>query len=167
MPIVHSPHSGRPVQVREQDAGRAVRDETGRIFYVLPKADGNGYYGSKTRNSGAAEEQHAAAIAAAGPDSEADAPTPPPHDAAGRKRSTHRGKLLVWMLFIVLAVLGYFFSPYGPYNWKKRHRGATVPSNKIIIGPSPRVEPGADPGKDPGNVPGEVPGARDPRTPDP
>ena len=167
MPIVHSPHSGRPVKVREQDAGRAVRDEAGRIFYVLPKADGSGSYGSRTRSGGGAEEQHAATMAAAGPDRESDAPTPPAHDATGRKRSTHRGKLVVLMLFIVLAVLVYLFSPYGPYNWKKLNRGVTVPSQKIIIGPSSRIEPGTDTGKGPGDVPGDVPGDRDARPPDP
>ena len=50
MPIVvPSPHSGQPVKVRDEDVGRAVRDETGRIFYVLPKSDGDGYYGAVTR----------------------------------------------------------------------------------------------------------------------
>ena len=40
MPItIFSPHSGNQVKVRDQDAGRAVKDEEGRIFYVLPKSD--------------------------------------------------------------------------------------------------------------------------------
>lgn len=50
MPLeVHSPHSGRPVRVRDEDVGRAVRDESGRVFYVLARASGRGHYGSPTR----------------------------------------------------------------------------------------------------------------------
>ena len=33
MPIViNSPFSGKPVKIRDQDVGRAVKDEEGRIF---------------------------------------------------------------------------------------------------------------------------------------
>ena len=56
--IVKSPFSGKDVKVRDNDAGRAVKDEEGRIFYVLPKSDGSGYYGSITRSgSGAARDE--------------------------------------------------------------------------------------------------------------
>ena len=30
-----SPYSGKPVKVREQDLGRAIRDEQGRVFYIV------------------------------------------------------------------------------------------------------------------------------------
>lgn len=155
MLVVHSPHSGRPVKVREQDVGRAVRDETGRIFYVLTKADGSGYYGSKTRSGAANKEPRVKTPPALGPEHRPDAPIPQPHNAAGRKRSTHRGKLVVLVLFIILAVLFYLFSPYGPYYWKKFNRTVRAPSNKIFIGSSPRADPGT------------VPGDGRPRPPDP
>jgi hypothetical protein len=57
---VQSPFSGRPVKIRPQDVGKAVRDEEGRIFYVLPKRDGSGYYGAPTRAGGQRDEQRAA-----------------------------------------------------------------------------------------------------------
>ena len=49
---VLSPFSGRPVKVRPQDVGRAVRDEAGRLFYVLPRPDGSGYYSAPSRAGG-------------------------------------------------------------------------------------------------------------------
>ena len=54
--VVHSPFSGRPVKVRDQDVGRAVRDEEGRIFYVLVKSGGEGHYGAITRAGGEKDE---------------------------------------------------------------------------------------------------------------
>lgn len=60
MPItVLSPFSGKPVKVRDNDAGRAVRDEENRIFYVIPKSDGTGYYGATTRAGNPKEEARA------------------------------------------------------------------------------------------------------------
>lgn len=51
MPItILSPHSGKPVKIRDQDVGRAVRDEEKRIFYALPRPDGEGHYAALTRN---------------------------------------------------------------------------------------------------------------------
>jgi hypothetical protein len=59
--IVNSPFSGNPVKVRDQDVGRAVKDEEGRIFYVLEKSDGSGHYGSITRSgAGAAKDEERA-----------------------------------------------------------------------------------------------------------
>ena len=46
MPIVvNSPYSGESVKIRDQDVGRAVKDRDGKVFYVLPRSDGSGYYG--------------------------------------------------------------------------------------------------------------------------
>jgi hypothetical protein len=56
---VYSPHDGEPVTVRDKDVGRAVRDRENRIFYVLEKSDGGGYYGAMTRRGGEKEEQRA------------------------------------------------------------------------------------------------------------
>ena len=57
--IVKGPFSGKPVKVRDNDAGRAVKDEEGRLFFVLPKSDGSGYYGSITRAGNPKEEARA------------------------------------------------------------------------------------------------------------
>ena len=57
--IVNGPYSGQPVKVRDQDVGRAVKDEEGRVFYVLQKSDGSGYYGAMTRAGGAKDEARA------------------------------------------------------------------------------------------------------------
>lgn len=60
--IVNGPYSGQPVKVRDQDVGRAVKDEEGRVFYVLQKSDGSGYYGAMTRAGGAKDEARAAEL---------------------------------------------------------------------------------------------------------
>lgn len=58
MPItINSPYSGNPVKVREQDIGRALRDEEGRVFYVVERSDGKGYYSSPTRHGSEKDEQ--------------------------------------------------------------------------------------------------------------
>lgn len=49
---INSPYSGDPVKIRTTDIGRAVKDTEGRIFYVLPRSDGKGYYSSITRKGG-------------------------------------------------------------------------------------------------------------------
>ena len=43
-----SPYSGRPVKVREQDLGRALRDEQGRVFYIVEDPE-HGRYAARTR----------------------------------------------------------------------------------------------------------------------
>jgi hypothetical protein len=103
--IINSPYSGKPVKVRDQDVGRAIRDEEGRIFYVLARSDGKGYYSSPTRVGGAKEEaryleMESKTTAMAGAAREVQAPL---HDATGRPRSSVRGKLVI--LFFVLIVL--------------------------------------------------------------
>lgn len=60
--IVHSPYSGRPVKIRDEDVGRALRDEEGRIFYAVPRSDGRGYYGSPTRKGSEKDEQRYLAL---------------------------------------------------------------------------------------------------------
>jgi hypothetical protein len=62
--VVLSPFSGRPVQVREADLGRAVRDESGRVFYPLPRPDGAGFYASTTRAGSPRDLQRYADIVA-------------------------------------------------------------------------------------------------------
>lgn len=55
--IVHSPHDGQPVKVRDQDLQRALRDGEGRVFYAVKRGDGSGYYGALTRKGSDKEEQ--------------------------------------------------------------------------------------------------------------
>ncbi len=55
--IVHSPHDGQVVKVRDQDLQRAIRDSEGRIFYAVKRSDGEGYYGSFTRKGSDKDEQ--------------------------------------------------------------------------------------------------------------
>ena len=55
--IVHSPHDGQAVKVRDQDLERAIRDGEGRIFYAVKRSDGSGYYGALTRKGSDKDEQ--------------------------------------------------------------------------------------------------------------
>ena len=113
MPItVLSPYSGRPVKVRDQDIERAVRDEEGRIFYVVARPDGGGYYAAPTRKGTdrdlqrydelqtktAEQAGHAAAVR------EQSA-----YDATGPGRRLSPLRLLVVMLLLVmLAAAAYY-----------------------------------------------------------
>ncbi|MBI1372987.1 MAG: hypothetical protein GC159_09525 [Phycisphaera sp.] len=49
---IYSPFSGREVKIRDNDLGKAVKDEEGRLFYVLERPDGSGYYAAPTRAGG-------------------------------------------------------------------------------------------------------------------
>ena len=86
---VQSPHSGRPVKVRDEDVGRAVRDEAGRIFYVLSDPEGGGYFGSRTRSG--KQRTHAATLdrdVSPSPSSAAsEGGLGQCHDATGERRS--------------------------------------------------------------------------------
>lgn len=112
MPItVLSPYSGRPVKVRDQDIERAVRDEEGRIFYVVSRPDGNGYYAAPTRkgterdlqrydelqNKTAEQAGHAEAVREAA------------YDATGPGRRVSPVRLLVVVILLVaLAAAAYW-----------------------------------------------------------
>jgi hypothetical protein len=58
---VINPHNGEEMKVRDGDAGRAVKDKEGRIFYVMPKKDGTGYFGALTRAGSDKDEARNAA----------------------------------------------------------------------------------------------------------
>ncbi|MCE9590182.1 MAG: hypothetical protein K8S99_06625 [Planctomycetes bacterium] len=132
---VRGPYSGNPVKVRDQDAGRAVKDEEGRIFYVLPRSDGLGYYGAMTRAGGTKDEARAMAfeskeaVRVGNVHEQVEAV----HDARG-KRSSPRGKLLVIAMAVVVVALIYIFkfSPYKitPASWTK-----PPPPNAITADP--------------------------------
>ncbi|WP_428387577.1 hypothetical protein [Mucisphaera sp.] len=102
---VRSPHSGVEVVIRREDVGRALRDESGRVFYVVEREDGAGCYGSKTRVGSAAEAERAAAwdrgeglpeVVASGGDAGV-------HDARGQRRRSKGGLVVV---VIAVGLLG-------------------------------------------------------------
>lgn len=128
MPIVIlSPYSGRPVKIRDKDIGRSVRDEENRIFYVVQRTDGSGYYASLTRNGSEKDEQryvdlvHKDAVSDVQKREELAAPV---HNAMGRKR---KGTLIRRVVYLViLAALA-----YGAWIQKDRFLGSdqTLPSD--------------------------------------
>jgi len=131
---VQSPYSGRPVKVRDEDVGRAVRDEEGRIFFVLPNPESGGHFGSRTR-SGKQRPQAVTpdpdvSLSPSSAASEVDLDQC--HDATGEQRSCVRGKLVIVVLIIIMAVLVYLFSPLGPYSWGKMRFG-TSPGGHLQV----------------------------------
>lgn len=115
MPItVLSPYSGKPVKVRDNDAGRAVRDEEGRIFYVLAKSDGTGYYGATTRAGNPKEEARALELESKVATGQGEAKTRVDEMKSLRKPSRGlRGPVLFILIVAALAAAGYLFF-YGP-----------------------------------------------------
>jgi len=131
---INSPHSNRPVRVRDKDIGRSVRDEEGRIFFVLPRTTGDGYYASITRTGGPKEEQKYFDMLAKEEvaKSTGEAVTQRQvHDATGRRRSSWKGKLVIVVLLLMVLALVYLFTvgPWGGGNfpWTK----PPVPGNQI------------------------------------
>lgn len=109
MPInILSPYSGLPVKIRDRDLGRAVRDEEGRIFYVIPRTDGAGHYAAPTRKGSEKDEQRYLDLerktAEQGEVARA-VQEQPVHDATGPGRPVNHVRLLV-LLLIVLAAIG-------------------------------------------------------------
>jgi hypothetical protein len=134
MPItVLSPFSGRPVKVREQDAGRAVKDEEGRLFYVLPKSDGSGYYGAATRAGNPKEEERAleleakVAVGAGKAKDQVEISLKPIN-----VKPSNSGAIV--KLVIVLIILGglawlFFYGPAKEYNpWANQSPSRTPPA---------------------------------------
>lgn len=127
---VKSPYSGRPVKVRDQDIGRAIRDEAGRVFYVVPLSEGGGYYAARTRK-GSAKEQQAYLQLQEAPQQEvpvteagttkdqARAGLVAPHDATGKGRGV---RPIVWVILLILiavvAYLGYVRYTRGRWLWQ-------------------------------------------------
>ena len=146
---IRSPHNGRPVKVREQDLGRAIRDDEGHVFYVLPRAAGQGHYGSRTRQGSAAEEQHYDEVEAQPPTAAAEATAPAGHqpdvhDATGPGRP---GSELRWrMALAVLILVALFVAIF--LTWHFWPGEATPPAPQPV--PEQQHEPGAVPPEDPG-----------------
>lgn len=116
MPItILSPYSGKPVKVRDQDVGRAIRDEEGRIFYIVDATDGGTPYSSMTRKGSEKDEQRYRKLesGSAQLSQTAREHVHQVHDATGKKRRNPVGVLL---LVLILALAGgaayvYFVRP--------------------------------------------------------
>ena len=112
MPLtVLSPHSGRPVKVRTEDLGRAVRDEGGRVFYVVPRANGEGYYAALTRKGSEKDEQRYDKLERRTDEvqEQVDQQAAAVHDATGRRRSRPLLRLLTLLILLgILVTAGYF-----------------------------------------------------------
>lgn len=107
--IVPSPHSGCPVRVREQDMGRAVRDESGRIFYPLPRSSGGGHYGALTRAGSAEQEQRCTELATEfSRQPTLESPQPEAHDATGCGRHRPTAWLILLLLLLTLGIVALF-----------------------------------------------------------
>lgn len=115
MPItILSPYSGKPVKVRDQDVGRAIRDEEGRIFYIVEDEAG-GPYAAMTRKGSEKDLARYRKLTAGGAvaDQRAKENVLAIHDATGTKRRNPIGILI--LLILVAAVIAgayvYFVRP--------------------------------------------------------
>ena len=107
MPIViNSPHSGRPVKIRDEDIGRAVRDQDGRVFYVVPRPNGEGYYAALTRKGSAKDEERYDKLETRieQVQEQVDAQSQAVHDATGKRR-TRPGLRAIAILIIVAGLV--------------------------------------------------------------
>lgn len=116
--IVHSPYSGREVKIRDQDVGRAVRDEENRIFYVLERADGSGHYSAPTRAGNPREEQRYDELVAKISQTRAAGQLESQrqvHDAMGKPRANLLVRAIV-LIFILLVIAGAYLYLSGHLN---------------------------------------------------
>ena len=108
-----SPYSGRPVKIREHDLGRALRDEQGRVFYVVEDPE-HGRYAARTRKGSEKDLQRYREIESGvakledGPELE-DARAQHVHDATGSKRRNPMGLLAAIVILSVIAAAGYIY----------------------------------------------------------
>lgn len=114
--VVHSPYSGKPVKVRDEDIHRAIRDEEGRIFYVVQRTTAEGYYASPTRQGSEKDEQRYLDMlekSTAVEQHKRAATATPVHDATGQGRARSVGMIvrlvivLILLLAIAYIILGY------------------------------------------------------------
>lgn len=114
--IVHSPHDGQEVKVRDQDLQRAIRDSEGRIFYAVKRSDGKGYYGSFTRKGSDKDEQRYLDMlekTQRARETGAERSAQQIHDATGRPSGpgVMRWVLLIVLAAVIAAVTWYFVRP--------------------------------------------------------
>lgn len=107
-----SPYSGRPVKVREHDLGRALRDEQGRVFYVVEDPE-HGRYAARTRKGSPKDLQRyreiESGVAKLDSDEQRPAANLQAHDATGSKRSNPMGRLILILVVLAAAALGYVY----------------------------------------------------------
>ena len=113
MPItVNSPYSGRPVKVRDADIERAVRDEEGRVFYVVKRPSGEGYYAALTRKGSAKDEARYDGMETkmdTAREVGAERSAAQVHDATGRRRpGTVRRAVILFVIVLLLAAAAWF-----------------------------------------------------------
>jgi hypothetical protein len=141
--IVHSPYSGREVKIRDQDVGRAVRDEENRIFYVLERADGSGHYSAPTRAGNLREEARydelLAKISATRASGQLNSEQQI-HDAQGRPRANLLARVI--LIIIVLAILaGAYLYFTGRLNALLGRQGAAPPLQPLPAPTLPEIAP--------------------------
>lgn len=139
MPItILSPYSGRPVKVRDQDIERAIRDEEGRIFYVVQGTDGKGPYASMTRKGSEKDQDRYRKLDEKGAvvDQRAKQNVLEAHDATGRKRRNPVGTLLLLLIVTALAAAGYVYVAHPEWLGMADEPADTPPANN----------PGSNPG---------------------
>lgn len=147
--VVRSPYSGQQVEIREQDVGRAIRDEQGRFFYVLAKQDGSGHYGSATRAGSPKAEQTAleleANVVQHGTDSKSESASSAKtiHNAQGRRRSKIWGRLAIIMLLIIIIAIAYTVMASWPEKWSSTWFNIStthIPSDRTLLIPSEKIQ---------------------------
>ena len=128
--IINGPYSGKPVKLRDQDIGRSVRDEEGRTFYVLPRADGSGFYSSPTRQGSAKEEERYDSMASKtqGLAERVKQEHTALHDARGRGQGSWRGKLVILVLLIAVLALAWYGREYLYGMWKSGPPAGNIPT---------------------------------------
>lgn len=128
---VNSPHSGRPVIVREADVGRALRDENGKVFYVLRQSDDKGYYGSRTRGGGSQDERNYIEISTRSSEADLSESAPPMHDLTGNCGPRSRGKLVILVLVVIALVIALLWAltvgPWGDIGWQEAGASNPIP----------------------------------------
>ena len=110
---VNSPHDNNPVKVLEKDIGRAVKDNEGRTFYVLPKSDGSGYFGAFSR-ADAAKEEADALHRESQEQRAAEAAAAPVHVVGHSQRSG--GKMLILLILLALIAGGIYLWYSGVFS---------------------------------------------------
>lgn len=101
---VNSPYDNNPVKVLEKDIGKAVKDGEGRMFYVLPRSDGSGYFGAISRKDAGKEEQEAAHRDAK--QSRADAASRRIEPAAGGTSRTGSVRMILGLVILAAIAAG-------------------------------------------------------------
>lgn len=147
-----SPYSGRPVKIREHDLGRALRDEQGRVFYVVEDPE-HGRYAARTRKGSPKDLERYRQIESGvaklddGPVL-SEAQVQQAHDATGSKRRNPVGRLLFIVILVLLAAAGYVYLT-NP-GWLGLD---TTPTESETQETTPGSVPGSGPETDPESLP--------------